>query len=349
MRLCVLRLVRYDRTMVSQEYSHPAREGQETVYGALDLGTNNCRLLLAVPKDDGFHVVDAFSRITRLGEGLAASGMLSPSAMARTLSALGFCADKLKRRRVGRLRAVATEACRRAANCRDFLAKVRAETGLDLEIISAQEEATLALAGCAPLLAPWPVDALVFDIGGGSTELIGVRCESGDTRIMATLSLPFGVVTLAEQEGAALRRADGFQQIVTRLLQRLRRFDPDGRLAALAADGRLQMLGSSGTVTTLAGIHLELARYDRARVDGVTLDFSVIESISQTLQQSSIEQRVSHPCIGRDRADLVVAGCAILAAICRLWPAGRLRVADRGVREGLLLSMMRDDRRMSRT
>jgi exopolyphosphatase/guanosine-5'-triphosphate,3'-diphosphate pyrophosphatase len=313
---------------------------KDTVYGALDLGTNNCRLLLAVPQGDGFQVVDAFSRMTRLGEGLAASGSLSPSAIERTVVALKFCAQKLSRRKVERVRAVATEACRRAANCSDFIEQVGWETGIALEIISAKEEAYLALTGCSPLLSRNVADGLVFDIGGGSTELIRVRGEE----ILSTLSLPLGVVTLAERFGEAIHDDAAYESLVAEAMTQLRAFDPDGELSRLAADGRLQMLGTSGTVTTLGGIHLDLPRYDRSQVDGLRMDFAAIEKVSRGLLASSFDYRAAHPCIGRERADLVVAGCAILAAICRLWPTGSLRVADRGVREGILLSMMRADR-----
>jgi exopolyphosphatase/guanosine-5'-triphosphate,3'-diphosphate pyrophosphatase len=311
------------------------------VYGALDLGTNNCRLLMAVPVGEGFRVVEAFSRPTRLGEGLARSGRLSDDAMRRTIAALGECAKRLSRRGVGRLRAVATEACRRAVNCNAFLEQVAAATGLAMEIISAEEEAHLALAGCAPLLSPTPADALVFDIGGGSTELVRVRMNGAGFDVVAFESLPFGVVTLAEDP--ALLSEGGFAATVDAVERRLAAFDKGGDLRRLALAGSLQMLGTSGTVTTLAGVHLGLVRYDRARVDGLVMEFSSIAAVSRRLVDAATTDRVAHPCIGEDRADLVVSGCAILGAICRHWPAGRLRVADRGVREGLLLSMMRAD------
>lgn len=327
----------------------PAHLGADTVYGALDLGTNNCRLLMAVPLGEGFQVVDAFSRMTRLGEGLAASGRLSPLAIERTVAALRLCAHKLRRRNTKRLRAVATEACRRAANYRDFIELVHQETGLDLEIITPREEACLAMAGCAPLLGREPPTALIFDIGGGSTELIKVALQpDGAPRIETIESLPLGVVTLGEQHCGDLDCRDGYERIVADAMERLRCFDRDGALGALAKQGQLQMLGTSGTVTTLGGIHLGLERYDRSQVDGLTMDFADIERISLRLRDSSFDQRADHPCIGTERADLVVAGCAILAAICRLWPTGSLRVADRGVREGILLSLMRADAKDAR-
>jgi exopolyphosphatase/guanosine-5'-triphosphate,3'-diphosphate pyrophosphatase len=314
------------------------------VYGALDLGTNNCRLLMAVPQGDGFQVIDAFSRMTRLGEGLAASGQLAPHAIERTVAALKLCANKLNRRNTRRVRAVATEACRRAANYRDFIERVLDETGLELEIITPREEACLAMEGCAPLLDPEPAAAIVFDIGGGSTELVHVALQAeGSLEVLAIESLPLGVVTLAEEAQSELDCVDGYGRIVAEAAEKLRCFDRDGALGALARSGGLQMLGTSGTVTTLGGIHLNLERYDRSKVDGLTMGFDAVHAISDKLLKATHAERCAHSCVGPERADLVMAGCAILAAICQLWPVGTLRVADRGVREGILLSMMRAD------
>jgi exopolyphosphatase/guanosine-5'-triphosphate,3'-diphosphate pyrophosphatase len=315
------------------------------LYGAVDLGTNNCRLLTATPLDDGFRVVEAFSRITRLGEGLATSGALSEEAMSRTLCALKQCAQRLERRGVARVRSVATEACRRAANCVDFIDRVQDETGLNLEIISTDDEARLALAGCAPLLDRRHPYALVFDIGGGSTELIKVKlCEDGTEEVQAVASLPLGVVTIAEHRGSSIHHPEGYRAAVDAMTDLLRPFHLQGDFDRLVAAGQMQMLGTSGTVTTLAGVHLDLARYDRTLVDGFVMDFAAVEDVSRSLVGATLAERAAHPCIGEDRADLVVAGCAILEAICLLWPVGWLRVADRGVREGVLLSMMRADK-----
>lgn len=322
------------------------------VYAALDLGTNNCRLLIAHPAPEGFRVIDAFSRIVRLGEGIVASGHLSEPAIARTIEALRVCASKMRRRRVTRARAVATEACRRAGNCQTFIERVERETGLQLEIIAAREEAELALLGCAPLLEPAVPHALVFDIGGGSTEVAwlelgeerggwppGGRLPGAQLRAMA--SLPFGVVTLAERYGSASGEPAGFARVVEEVYAALAPFRAETRLEPRVVAGEVQMLGTSGTVTTLTGVHLGLERYDRSRVDGATLEFCTIEGVTDRILAMTLEGRARHPCIGQERADLVAAGCAILKAICRSWPVGRLRVADRGVREGILFNLMR--------
>ena len=317
------------------------------IYAALDLGTTNCRLLIARPAGDRLRVVDSFSRIVRLGEGLQASGVLSEAAMVRTIDALSVCAEKLDQRDVTHARFVATEACRRAANCSEFLARVHQRTGLDLEIIPTEEEARLALAGCAPLLDPDRPHAVVFDIGGGSTELLWVavnRCaDSGvETEIRDVISLPIGVVSLTERFPPKPGDATGpavFAQMVDTVRDAFADFDRAWGIAAQVAAGGVQMLGSSGTVTTLAGMRLGLQRYERQRVDGTVLDFADIRRMTRKLVVMNAEERSREPCIGTVRSDLMIAGCAILEAICRSWKVGRLRVADRGVREGILAGL----------
>jgi exopolyphosphatase / guanosine-5'-triphosphate,3'-diphosphate pyrophosphatase len=316
------------------------------VYAALDLGSNNCRLLIARPARAGFRVIDAFSRIVRLGEGVGREGRLSEAAVGRTIEALKICADKMRRRGVTHARHVATEACRRATNGASFLELVSRETGIALEIISPSEEARLAVIGCAPLLeAPWS-QALLFDIGGGSTELIWLRVGRGGTpRMVDMLSLPYGVVNLAERYGGRQVDAATYQAMVAEMQAALAAFDAKHDIAGAVAGGAVRMLGTSGTVTTLAGVHLGLARYDRALIDGCYLSFEVLEAVSRQLCGMSYEQRAAHPCVGPERADLVIAGVAILEAICRIWPVGRLRVADRGVREGILIGLAQHGRR----
>jgi exopolyphosphatase/guanosine-5'-triphosphate,3'-diphosphate pyrophosphatase len=312
-------------------------------YAALDLGTNNCRLLIARPQAEGFAVVDAFSRIVRLGEGLSATGRLSEAAIERTLAALKICAEKLKRRNVTLSRSVATEACRRATNGPDFIARALAETGIHLDIISAEEEARLAVLGCHVLIEPGDDPALVFDIGGGSTELVLVDTSATVPRVLDWHSAPWGVVSLTEHIGYAQDRAG--------------RLDAYARMRAIVTDSfagfadrlprdiaRPRLLGTSGTVTTLASVHLELSHYDRSQVDGLIVPASSMRRISKDLSGMDLAERATLPCIGTERADLVVAGCAILETIMDLWPAERLGVADRGIREGILRRLMNRER-----
>jgi exopolyphosphatase/guanosine-5'-triphosphate,3'-diphosphate pyrophosphatase len=323
---------------------HPQNLPRRT-YAALDLGTNNCRLLIARPSRDGFMVVDAFSRIVRLGEGLGANGRLSDAAMDRAVSALSVCADKLRRRNVSLVRSVATEACRRAANGREFIARVYAETGIALEIITAEQEARLAVIGCHALLESGDGPALIFDIGGGSTELILLASGTGAPVVLAWHSVPWGVVSLTESEPqSAGNDMAGRLAAYARMLARVTdAFAPfaDTLRARDARPGRL--LGTSGTVTTLASLHLNLPSYDRRAVDGLIVPSEAMRDISTRLSGMSVAERATLPCIGGERADLVVAGCAILEAILDIWPAERLGVADRGIREGILRSLMARD------
>lgn len=305
-------------------------------YAALDLGTNNCRLLIARPAGNDFIIVDAFSRIVRLGEGLSASGRLSDAAIDRALAALSICADKLVKRGVHLSRAVATEACRRAENGREFVDRVYCETGIALDIINPGEEARLAVQGCHALLEPGDGPALIFDIGGGSTELVELLPGDGPPQIADWISVPWGVVSLAESEPQGVGDRDA----------RLATYDRmKGRVAeAFGAldlpEGELRLLGTSGTVTTLASVFLNLPSYDRRAVDGLHVPVEDMRRIGRELAAMSIAERAKVACIGSERADLVVAGCAILEAILDLWPAVRVGVADRGIREGILRSLM---------
>ena len=319
------------------------RNSHRHTYGAIDLGTNNCRLLIARPTDDSFTVVDAFSRIVRLGEGLSQSGRLSDVAMDRAVAALGVCADKLRRRNVSLSRSVATEACRRAANGRHFVERVRDETGIVLDIIEPQEEARLAMLGCHKLLEPGDGPALIFDIGGGSTELVLIDQSSDGPKIRSWWSAPWGVVSLTESEGREAIDGDDRLLAYDRMRERVRRsFD---RFASTLPRKRkgIRLLGTSGTVTTLASVHLALPSYDRRAVDGLHMPTEAMQTISTMIAGMDYAERASLPCIGPERADLVVAGCAILEAILDIWPAEKLGVADRGIREGILRSLMARD------
>jgi exopolyphosphatase / guanosine-5'-triphosphate,3'-diphosphate pyrophosphatase len=327
------------------------------VYGALDLGTNNCRLLLARPSRRGFRVIDAFSRIIRLGEGVSQTGRLSEAAMERTMDALRVCAGKMARNHVRRARLVATEACRVADNGAEFLARVKNGLDLDIEILSREAEARLAVSGCASLVDPNCVYVLVFDIGGGSSELIWLDLtrrrpagrpfladrSAAQACMAAWTSLPVGVVTLAERFGGRHVTREAFEAMVDCVAEMLAPFEREHGFRERTANARTHLLGTSGTVTTLAGIQLGLPRYDRNRVDGCWLDVAGVQDVTYDLLARSYEERVAEPCIGRDRADLVLAGCAILEALLRLWPCERLRVADRGLREGILATLMAED------
>lgn len=317
-----------------------ARWPSRKSYAAIDLGTNNCRLLIAKPSADGFVVVDAFSRIVRLGEGLAATGALSDAAIDRALGALSVCAEKLRRRQVTLARSVATEACRRASNGAEFIERVYRETGIALDVISAQEEARLAVLGCHALLEPGDGPALIFDIGGGSTELVLVESSGPVPRIIDWLSAPWGVVSLTESEpveaGEEAARLAAYQRMRARVTESFAPF-----AARLPRNGGAKrLLGTSGTVTTLASLHLNLPKYNRQLIDGLIVPAPSMRAIAQRLSAMALDERRQLPSIGAERADLVVAGCAILEGILDIWPADRLGIADRGIREGILRCLM---------
>ncbi len=323
------------------------RRHSHHTYAALDLGTNNCRLLVARPAREGFRIVDAFSRIVRLGEGVSASGRLGEQAIRRTLGALEICRDKMDMRGVTRARLIATEACRMAENGAEFIERVRERTGLDLEIVDRETEAHLAAAGCAALADPAAQGVLLFDIGGGSSEIVwlarGRPGRSSDirSRVRHWASLKLGVVTLAEKFGGVHVTPDIFDAMVAHVADELAEFrarvEPEMRCEAF------HLLGTSGTVTTLAGVHLGLLRYDRRRVDGLWMSGDEIDDALDALRAMSYDDRVANGCIGAERADLVLAGCAILEAIRQAFPARRVRIADRGLREGILAELMSAD------
>jgi exopolyphosphatase/guanosine-5'-triphosphate,3'-diphosphate pyrophosphatase len=328
-----------------EHWRAPDASPDAATYAALDLGTNNCRLLVARPTADGFRVVDAFSRIIRLGEGVAASGRISEAAIGRAVEALLVCREKMRARGVGRARLIATAACRAAQNGEEFRSRVAKESGLELEIIDSATEARLAATGCTELFDPAASDIILFDIGGGSSELVRLnRSRPGPSgpptpEIAGWASLPVGVVTLAERYGGKTVSREIYQAMVEEVAILVDRFAVEH-----GSDlGVFHMLGTSGTVTTIAGVFLRLARYDRRRVDGCWLSDVEISRVVDELMAMSFEQRAANPCIGLERADLVLAGCAILDAIRRAFPCERLRVADRGLREGMLVEMMRAD------
>ncbi len=326
------------------EWRTPIQQHPGATYAALDLGTNNCRLLIARPTVEGFRVVDAFSRIIRLGEGVAASRRISEAAIGRAVDALLVCHDKMRARGVMRARLIATAACRAAENGEEFRSRVAKEAGIELEIIDSATEARLAATGCTELFDPAASGVVLFDIGGGSSELVRLRRRPGDGRgppapdIVGWASLPVGVVTLAERYGGKAVSREIYDAMVDEVGAFVDKFAADHR----DLDG-FHTLGTSGTVTTIAGVYLRLRRYDRRRVDGCWLSDDEISRVVTELMAMTFDERAANPCIGAERADLVLAGCAILDAIRRAFPSPRLRVADRGLREGMLVEMMRED------
>lgn len=349
------------------EPSAPHEQRSGRLYAAVDLGTNSCRMLIAQPRGSQFQVVDSFSKTVQLGVGLEASGRLSRASMGRTVQALRICQKKIEKHGVRRMRLVATEACRRARNSAEFIRKIQRETGLRLEIIPAEEEARLAMISCAPLVAPATEQLLVIDIGGGSTELVwidlaavtpeerrrailavklGLRSQvqapqlPGQARVVDWISVPLGVATLREQFNDVEDDAARFALMSWHFEEQLHDFSPYQNPAP--RDG-FQIIGTSGTVTTVAASYLGLKRYDRNKVDGLTMTSAQIDKVIRDYLALGPEGRRTDPRIGRERHGLIMSGAAILQALMRVWPTDVMSVADRGLREGLLYAQMTHD------
>lgn len=331
------------------------RQTSSRCYAALDLGTNNCRLLIARDHGDSFKIIDSYSRVVRLGQGLASTGKLRQDSMDAAVEAIGVCVSKMKARRVKRWRCVATEACRKASNGQEFLTRVKEETGITLEIISPRVESRLAVMGCVNLVDPTKDVALVIDIGGGSTELSWVdirKLNAGNEEmrlhrppISAWASLPIGVVTLSEQVPEIDDKEIWYKEMCDFVRQTIIDAGCETRFTKHFQQGRGHLIGTSGTITSLAGIHLKLPYYQRAKVDGLWLRASDAVAVARDMGSRSFEERAQEPCIGEDRAQLLVAGCAITDVVCEIWPSKMIRVADRGLREGMLIGLMKKRQR----
>lgn len=315
-------------------------------FAAIDLGTNSCRLVIASPTPASFRIVETFSKITRLGEGIINDNELSRPAMRRTINALKVCAGVIEEYApIYRSRFVATAACRRAKNCKEFLDLVKKETGLTIETISSKEESRLAVVGCIPLLNRNIRRALVFDIGGGSTEISLARItNSGKTFIEGFVSLPYGVVTISEAFPSQDMTALAYDTIIERTHKLLKEFDEKYNIREAIKNQEIQIIGTSGTVTVLGAVHLNLPRYNRSAVDGISITRQDIDRAIAKIKRLGDEGRKKHPCIGAQKADLTMAGCAIIEGLCSFWPIEEITVADRGIREGILLDMMHSNR-----
>lgn len=325
----------------------PEEQKQDTglkdgYYAAIDLGTNSCRLVIAQPTPSSFKVVETFSKITRLGEGIINGNMLAKTAIKRTVSALKVCSAIMNEYQpMIRSRFVATAACRRALNCQEFEKIVKRETKLNMEVISSKEEARLAVVGCMPLLSRTIKRALVFDIGGGSTEISLARItESGKTYIEGFVSLPYGVVTISEAFPAHDMTKLAYDTIIERTHKILREFEDKYKITEAIRNQEIQVIGTSGTVTVLGAVHLGLPRYNRAAVDGISLSGEELDKVIKRIKNMEHEGRCKHSCIGKTKADLTISGCAIVEALCSFWPILEVTIADRGIREGILLDMM---------
>ena len=323
---------------------NPHKSQYRETYAAIDLGTNNCRLLIVEPQGNSFKVIDSFSRIVRLGEGLESSNKLSADAMQRTIEALRVCATKIRRHRVRGMRCVATEACRRAENGQAFINQIEKSTRLRFEIIDGKAEAELAAIGCGALFDRQFPHAIVFDIGGGSTEITCLSLKKGRYKLQDMISFPLGVVRLSEKYDGKNMTQEIYTQIRDEAEKTIRAF-AERQSSHVDNLNDIQLIGTSGTVTTLAAIHKGLKKYNRNIVDGTIMKRGEVVAVIQSLMDMSHEELQNNNCIGKERADLVLSGCAVLEAIIRAWPLENLKIADRGIREGILLRLIRKTRR----
>lgn len=332
------------KKQVSQKINKPVFKPDLTGrnYAAIDLGTNSCRLVIASPTPSSFRIVETFSKVTRLGEGIINDNELSRPAIRRTISALKVCAGVLEEYApIYRSRFVATAACRRAKNCPEFIAAVKRETGLNIEIISSKEESRLAVVGCIPLLNRHIKRALIFDIGGGSTEISLARVtNSGKTFIEGFVSLPYGVVTVSEAFPGNEMTELAYDTIVERTQDILKDFEEKFKIKEAIRNQEIQIIGTSGTVTVLGAVHLNLSRYNRSAVDGLSVSITDLEKTIAKIKRLGPEGRSKHPCIGSQKSDLTMAGCAIIESLLKYWPISEVTVADRGIREGILLDLI---------
>lgn len=331
---------------VKPDFNKDKDNSRRENYAAIDLGTNSCRLVIATPTPSSFHIVETFSKITRLGEGIINNNELSHNAIRRTVNALKVCAGVLDEYApIAKARFVATAACRRAKNCKYFLDLVKKETGLNIEIISSQEEARLAVVGCVPLLPRHIKRTLVFDIGGGSTEVSLARMtSSGKAIIEGYVSLPYGVVTVSEAFPNREMTDLAYDTIIERTHKILGEFEEKYHISEAIANQEIQVLGTSGTVTVLGAVHLNLQRYNRSVVDGLTLSRQDLIRTIAKIKRMGDEGRKKHACIGAQKADLTIAGCAIIEGLVSFWNMSEVTIADRGIREGILLDLMHSAR-----
>ena len=328
------------------------QQTEQDLYGSIDLGTNTCRLLIAklIPTEDGrvFSPVESLSRVVRFGENLdsgqTGTRRLSPQAVDRALMALEECKKLLQRYNVRHMRCVATAACRYAENTEEFVQEALNKTGIRVEVISPQEESELAVAGCAELFDEQFSHAIVFDIGGGSTEFVWTEIlPDQGFRIVDSISFPYGFATSKED----LRDADKCLKITQSVSSAVNDFAVEYKIRELFHAGKVQMIGASGTITTLAAIAMDLDRYDKKSVHEVPLCRETLKYVFRYLSNTKYKERVEHPCIGQQRAESIMGGVALFKAIDEVLNIDPIIAADRGVREGILHTLARQNEQKS--
>jgi exopolyphosphatase/guanosine-5'-triphosphate,3'-diphosphate pyrophosphatase len=299
----------------------------------IDLGTNSVRLLVADTAADSWRVVEEAQRVTRLGEGQAATGALGLVPMARTAATVADYVRRAEALGATRVRVTGTSAVREAANRAEFVARIESVTGLALEVLSGEDEARLTLLGVRSGLPDLGGRFVLFDIGGGSTEFV---VADGDG-LERALSLRLGVVGLAE------RHLDGGRLVPARwaaLRAEVAAALEPAVPGALGLVNAARLVGTAGTVTTLAALDLGLAAYDAGRVQGHVLRRGAIERLLARLGGLTLAARAALPCLEPGRADVLIPGIAICLAAMERLGFDALTVSDRSLREGILCEIL---------
>lgn len=310
-------------------------------FAAIDLGSRNCRTIVGCQSKAGaFEYIETYSKSVSLADGVAASKKLSRKSMDRTIEALAFCSKVLSRYAGLTYLAVATDAMRRAENASVFIKRVKRELGLIISIITPQEEAYYAALGCIEVLSLETEIFVVFDIGGGSSEIALCRQKSDkDIELIDSLSIPYGVINLLESKDHLT--FSGYSNLVQKISDLSRDF-LNQYATTLDFVNNFQCIGTSGTTTTVAALNMNLRFYDREKINDSILQFSEILKTVHYVQSLSEDERKLHPYISQSNEDLVLGGLTILEGIVRGLPASTITVTDRGVRDGVVYALTHD-------
>jgi exopolyphosphatase/guanosine-5'-triphosphate,3'-diphosphate pyrophosphatase len=315
-------------------------------------------------------VIDSFAKIISLGEGIKQTGVLSEEAIERTIVALRACKKKLDSHRIYKMRAVATEACRQASNTKSLIERVNSEIGVDLEVISPQEEARLVLKGCSGVISDEKNYGILMDIGGGSTEVVWLKINKGMTRptisVIDSISLPFGVVTISDTYTHSKNNQEIYTVLRKNILSTIDTFMKKNNIRTNFSKGDVQVITSSGTTTTLGSLTLGLSTYDRSSVDGKDFSSKKIVEVGEELLSRYLSSTPTTVKLGKEknfitnkffdhvldksseefkifaynRMGLLAAGVVIINSILESIGDCLVRIADRGVREGILYDLM---------
>ncbi len=303
------------------------------MFATIDIGTNSVLLLIGDSLPDGrIRIAADEARITRIGEGLTQSENLSAEAIERTLAALKEYRQLCEKHHVSASAVVATEALRRASNADQFLLRARDEMGFEIEVVTPEKEAWLTFHACA---REFGTDILVCDVGGGSTELIWGRPQSGETKSETSscqyISMPIGSVVLTEHfiKNDPVT-ADEFKEICTIIDQHLAQ-----ALQSLSHRHADKLIATAGTATTIAAIEKHMTSFDHSKIHGIVLEMLDVQVIIDELKMKSVAERRKIVGLQKGREDVILSGAIILDRVMRRLGYDVTTVSDRGLRWGL--------------